>query len=169
MVLLFLCQNLDEDDIKKELLVLQDERHHYEMRAKVLLFVSVEVVNTSCVFMYNDKKYLSETWASRVKLGMFLLLLVLLIFYVRKTMLYCSFLLESFNSKNWVTFFPYGVSKITIIGSNCTTQLRQCIHFFNFGCTPVARMNDPRSNNKSNKKNSIVGAYPHKLHPVTVV
>ena len=28
-------QNLNEDDIKKEVLVLQEERHHYEMRAKV--------------------------------------------------------------------------------------------------------------------------------------
>lgn len=96
---------------------------------------------------------ISDIWASRVKLGMFLLLLVVvLIFYVRNTMLYCSFSLESFNSKNQVTFFPYGVYKITIIGSNCTTQLRQCIHFFNFGCTPMARMNDPHSNNKSNLK-----------------
>ncbi|KAJ7377921.1 hypothetical protein OS493_025816 [Desmophyllum pertusum] len=29
-----LTKNLNEDDIKKELLVLQEERHHYEMRAK---------------------------------------------------------------------------------------------------------------------------------------
>lgn len=29
-------QNLNDDDVKKELLVLQEERHHYEMRAKVL-------------------------------------------------------------------------------------------------------------------------------------
>ena len=33
----YLFQNLNEDDVKKELLVLQEERHHYEMRAKVLV------------------------------------------------------------------------------------------------------------------------------------
>ena len=34
--LISIFQNLNDDDIKKELLVLQEERHHYEMRAKVL-------------------------------------------------------------------------------------------------------------------------------------
>ena len=48
-----ILQNLNDDDIKKELLVLQEERHHYEMRAKVLspLLLAFRVLNCFLVMI----------------------------------------------------------------------------------------------------------------------
>ena len=54
----YVFQNLNEDDIKKELLVLQEERHHYEMRAKVLSCVSLTCSNQSQVIFHLFLNYL---------------------------------------------------------------------------------------------------------------
>lgn len=52
IILSFFFQNLNEDDIKKEVLVLQEERHHYEMRAKVHILNWVLLVLASQVFFH---------------------------------------------------------------------------------------------------------------------